>query len=174
VKTRILFIIPVLLFVLSSCVMTPLDGTQLGEGDDIVTVGTPHIDGGCLFGDGTDTYPMDVVSNTVDTSELGEYRIDYAITIAGVTHTCVRIVKVVDDVPPSASLKPGVDTVIVGGTHTDAGITVSDNHDDNPSVDIRSDVDTSKAGTYEIVYVVTDLSGNRTVVTRTVTVLDPL
>ncbi|MCD8028452.1 MAG: DUF5011 domain-containing protein, partial [Erysipelotrichaceae bacterium] len=42
-----------------------------------------------------------------------------------------------------------------------SGVSAKDNHDDNPTITVDSDdVDTSKTGTYEVTYTVTDKAGN--------------
>ena len=57
----------------------------------------------------------------------------------------------------------------VGDTYIEQGVDVEDNHDFNDPI-ITGTVDTSTAGTYTIVYTVTDLTGNSTVVTRDIIV----
>jgi hypothetical protein len=171
-KHIILIMSLLFVLVLSACTTTPIVGVHLNEGDDIVTVGTTHFDQGCVYGTGTAIFDMDVLRNTVDTDVLGEYVIDYTLTFESVTYSCTRVVKVVDDIAPTARLKAGVDTIYVGDIHIDAGITTSDNVDDDLTIEVINNVDETTPGTYEIVYVVTDDSGNKTLVTRTVTVLE--
>jgi hypothetical protein len=170
---RHLFVYLSFLFVLLliGCTTTPLVGVQLNDGIDIVSVGSLHVDAGCLYGDGVSVYTMNVTSNTVNIDALGEYEINYSLVHGGVTYTCTRVVKVVDNIPPTAHLKPGVDTVYIGEEHIDAGIIANDNYDDNLTIEVINQVDVNNPGTYEIIYVVTDQSGNRTLITRTVSVL---
>ena len=63
-------------------------------------------------------------------------------------------------------------TVTVGDTVSyKSGVTVTDDHDPAPVLDIDSSaVDLSKAGTYQVVYTAKDASGNTSTVTITVTV----
>jgi hypothetical protein len=163
----------IFILILVGCTSVPLVGVQLNDGNDIITVGSLHIDAGCVYGDGISVYTMNITSNTVNIHVLGEYSIDYSFFHDGVTHTCKRIVKVVDNIPPTARLKPGVDTIYVGEQHIDTGITANDNYDDDLTIEVINQVDVNNPGTYEIIYVVTDHSGNKTLITRIVTVLSP-
>ncbi|MCD7809826.1 MAG: polysaccharide deacetylase family protein [Erysipelotrichaceae bacterium] len=63
-------------------------------------------------------------------------------------------------------------TIYVNGTvNYMSGISAIDNHDINPTVTVDSDsVDTSKAGTYNVTYTVTDKAGNKNTYTQKVTV----
>jgi hypothetical protein len=61
-----------------------------------------------------------------------------------------------------------------GASYFDAGATVSDNlSDDDVTLDVSSNVDTSLPGTYQVVYTATDMSGNVSTKTRTVEVVAP-
>jgi hypothetical protein len=61
-----------------------------------------------------------------------------------------------------------------GASYFDAGATVSDNlSDDDVTLDVSSNVDTSLLGTYQVVYTATDMSGNVSTKTRTVEVVAP-
>lgn len=65
-------------------------------------------------------------------------------------------------------------TVTVGGTISyKQGVVVTDNKDDNPTLEIDiSKVDLYKAGNYEVTYTATDKSGNSSSVTIVVTVVE--
>ena len=71
-----------------------------------------------------------------------------------------------DIVAPVITVTPGTDTVVQGGTWTDAGAT----SDGGETVTVSGTVDTSTPGTYIITYSATDASGNTGTATRTVTV----
>jgi hypothetical protein len=61
-----------------------------------------------------------------------------------------------------------------GASYLDAGANVSDNlSDDDVTLDVSSNVDTSLPGTYQVVYTATDMSGNVSTKTRTVEVVAP-
>jgi hypothetical protein len=61
-----------------------------------------------------------------------------------------------------------------GASYLDAGATVRDNlSDDDVTLDVSSNVDTSLPGTYQVVYTATDMSGNVSTKIRTVEVVAP-
>ena len=73
----------------------------------------------------------------------------------------------------SLSLKGGnVITIYVGSSYNESGYTASDNCDGDitDKVQTEGNVDTSKAGVYEIKYTVTDSSNNTKEVTRKIIV----
>ena len=65
-------------------------------------------------------------------------------------------------------------TLNVGEKYTEPGATASDKQDGNitDKIKISGKVDTSKAGTYTIVYTVSDTAGNTTSKKRTVKVVE--
>lgn len=83
-----------------------------------------------------------------------------------------RVVFVVDETAPTGVLNPGVDTVLVGGTWTDASITTSDNSGDEVTVITTGFVNTNFAGNYMITYTLTDPFGNQSIYYRWVYVIE--
>jgi len=80
-----------------------------------------------------------------------------------------------DTVPPVITLNGDVNiTLKVGDTYTEEGATAVDDKDGNVSVVIKDTVDTSKAGTYTVIYSAKDSAGNEATATRTVTVQKPI
>ena len=80
---------------------------------------------------------------------------------------------IVDDVPPEVSLKGDAELeLFVGDEYEEAGATARDNYDGDLSdkVVVKGEVDTKKAGEYEVRYTAKDSSGNERSVTRKVTV----
>ncbi len=78
---------------------------------------------------------------------------------------------ITDDIAPEIS---GAEdkTVYIGDTIAyRSGVTVTDNEDSAPTLNIDSSkVDMTKAGSYEVIYTATDAAGNKTQTTITVTV----
>lgn len=67
-----------------------------------------------------------------------------------------------DDTPPVIKMKGAAwVSVDLNDTYTDAGATCTDNVDSECTVVVDSDVDTSSAGFYRVVYDATDSAGNR-------------
>ena len=166
-------IIPFLLILLlASCLpATPEATTSLGAGIDIVGIGDTWIDGGCELTLGNETYDM-TTTTTVDTAVIGETAVIYTHTLDDTTYRCERIVKVIDDTSPTLTLLAGLDTIAVGDTWVDAGVTVSDEVTSEPLVQVDGTVDTTVAGTYTVTYTATDEAGNVATIVRVVTVTE--
>ncbi len=83
--------------------------------------------------------------------------------------------QVADTVKPEINLI-GANPVnlTVGETFNDTGATASDNIDGDitSNIHLKSDIDTTSAGTYLVTYLVSDLAGNSTSITRSVIVSD--
>ena len=88
-----------------------------------------------------------------------------------------RIITYEDDTKPTISLL-GDETLLIplNGTYDELGATAFDNCDEDISaaIEITSDVDTTKLGTYTVTYTAKDKAGNKETATRTVKVLEPL
>ncbi len=116
---------------------------------------------------------MTITANNLDETKPGTYEITYSVTDKdGNTTTVVRTITVSN--PPVIS---GADDVSVNPNSTfdpNAGVTVTDVEDDASATDvtltITGSVDTSIPGNYTLTYTATDSDGNKTIVTRVVTV----
>ena len=105
----------------------------------------------------------------VNTDVVGEYIVKYHNGI----QTLKRKVYVVDNEPPLIKLNGGALLVQVNGNYEDPGYEVIDNYEVVDEVVINNNVDTSKAGNYQISYDVADSSGNQAdTVYRNVYVVD--
>lgn len=83
------------------------------------------------------------------------------------SYTKIRYIKRVDKESPSLKLKGNTTLyVLLGNEYEDAGYIVSDNCDKDVTVKVTGKVDTSKEGTYELVYTATDSSNNSVSVKR--------
>lgn len=120
------------------------------------------------------------VTGTVDTSKVGKYTLTYTVADKeGLTATVERIVEVVAETPDTntAPIISGVSnkTIEVNKKFDPkAGITASDKEDGDLTnkISIDGTVDTSKAGTYTLVYKVKDSKGLETTATSIVTVIE--
>lgn len=144
----------------------------LNPGYDIVGINSEWVDEGCSLQIDNTTKDMTVHTNEVDLTSLGEYDVIYTIEYKDDEYICKRTVKVIDDVVPVVFLNSGIDTIILGENWVDAGITASDNLDNDLSIEIRGTVDTNVLGSYEITYIVRDNASNTTVVKRIVNVIE--
>ena len=166
---------------------TPPTLSLTGNTSVTISVDTPYNDEGATCSDLVDgaTIPITptVVSNTVDTTQIGTYAVTYSCTdaagnpAADVTRTVIVQTAVTPDTtPPTLSLTGNTSvTISVGTTYNDEGATCSDLVDGatipiTPTV-VSNTVDTTQTGTYAVTYSCADAAGNPAAdVTRTVIV----
>ena len=141
------------------------------QGNDTVEINTTWTDPGAKLYVGTTEY-IATTTDTVDTTTLGLYEIDYGYEYAGENYTVTRYVIVVDQTPPTLELEAGIDTLKVGTTWTDEGAKVVDNSLETLTIIVTGTVDTSTIGTYTITYTATDSSGNTASIVRYVDVIE--
>ena len=113
------------------------------------------------------------VDSNLDTTKLGEYEINYTVNKSFVSKKIVRKIIVKDLEKPVINLK-GDESIIIykDNEFTEPGYSAIDNYDGDitDKVEVENNLDITKAGTYEIKYIVKDSSNNEEVVTRTVVV----
>lgn len=108
-------------------------------------------------------------SGKVNTKKIGTYQINYKYFYSNIK----RIVKVVDTIKPVINLDGNVEiNLAIGGTYKEPGYNSSDNYDGDltKKVVITNNIDTTKAGIYDVIYEVTDSSGNKETIIRKVSV----
>ena len=166
---------------------TPPTLSLTGSSSVTIIVGASYTDDGATCSDLVDgaTIPITptVVSNTVDTAQVGTYAVTYSCTdeannsATQVSRTVIVQTAVTPDTtPPDITLTGSSSvTITVGASYTDDGATCSDLVDGatipiTPTV-VSNTVDTTQTGTYAVTYSCTDAAGNdATPVARTVTV----
>ena len=118
-----------------------------------------------------------VITSNVNMNVVGNYEIIYRATDShGNSTVAVRNVYVRDLTPPvGVLLGKHKDTVAVGTTYNDPGVSMSDNYDTALTLKVTSTLNTNVLGTYRITYKVIDASGNRgSTLIRTVVVVDTI
>lgn len=174
-------IIVLLFFVLLLTGCTPTIEYVLEAGTDTIEVFEDHDLKGCSVNINSQEHQMDVIENTVDNQEIGEYIVEYEVEVDEELYTCQRVVFVVDQTKPVLTLLPGVDTVRVNESWMDAGVEVTDNYDQDVMVltiyneddfAATSSISFRNVGTFEVHYVATDDSGNEATITRYVHVIE--
>ena len=127
-----------------------------------------------VYANGSDISDKVIIdSKEVDTAKLGEYRVKYQVY----NEYVFRNVYVIDRIAPEIKLLGGDELyILLGGKYSEPGYTVSDNYDNelNDNVKVSGKVNTSKEGEYELVYSVSDSSGNKSETSRTVIVKKPV
>jgi len=111
-----------------------------------------------------------IISSSVNTSIVGSYTVTYYATDDNNNNTSVtRTVEVVDTIAPVITLA-GANPLTVErySTYSEPGATANGGE----TVNITGSVNTSVVGTYTRTYTATDDQGNKTVTTRTVSVVD--
>ncbi|QMS85095.1 immunoglobulin-like domain-containing protein [Candidatus Xianfuyuplasma coldseepsis] len=147
--------------------------TLTGDSDVTIEVFDSYTDAGFELHDNYDTDVAYTIDESLDLSTVGTYTITFTATDSSNNQTIVtRTVNVVDTVAPEGTLNNGLDTIYVGETWEDGGVSYSDNYTESPTLETDGDVDTSAPGEYVVTYTITDESGNETVRTRIISVLE--
>lgn len=175
-----IFIVALLLcgvFFLTSYIEEP-QINLIGDKELVVYLGSKYEEPGVIAKLGNDDVSDKVkTQGKVNTKKVGEYKIVYSITnsMKRKTRIVERVVRVVDKVKPSITLKGKANlTINYGNSFKDPGYTSFDNYDGDltSKVVVSGTVDTKKLGTYKIKYSVTDSSSNQTSKVRVVKVVD--
>ena len=128
-----------------------------------VSIGDTYEDKGATASYLKEDLTQDIkVTNNVDTSKLGEYQIIYEIKRKNTTKKVKRTVIVADLVSPLITLKGEAKVSTCGKEYTEEGYTATDNVDG----DITEKVKVTKEAN-RIIYSVSDKSGNKKEVIRT-------
>lgn len=172
-KMATVFLFFVLSFLLWGC---QVDASklkiELNESVDTVQLNAEYTDPGATGYYGDTVISCEAIENNVDVSKLGTYTITYEANYFGTKMTKYRVVTVVDETPPAGVLLPGVDTVLKGGTWIDAGVSATDNDLQEVLIEVQGTVNTSFPGEVIITYILSDQSGNQTIIERHVFVID--
>lgn len=128
--------------------------------------------------DGDITDKIEILENEVDTTKPGKYEVTYKVTDSGGASHVKTIKVTVNPKMEPLNAAPIIEaedkTLTVGDTFDPmAGVTATDAEDGNLTTKIevkKNDVDTTKAGKYEVTYKVTDNQGATCTKTIAVTV----
>ena len=112
--------------------------------------------------------------NDVDVTKIGEQYVIYKLDNKLYNRYLIRTVVVKDTDKPIIKLKGGSNlNLYVGTDYKDLGYTATDNYDGDitAKVIVEGSVDTNTPGKYEIIYKVSDSSGNDTTTKRIINVI---
>lgn len=174
---KIIFILTVIFSILSMTVFFRKNKTEneliermdkgfylKGNDEVIIDYGSEYIDEGFVANIEENKSVKDIkIENNVDTNKVGNYEIVYTITYKDKTKSIKRIVKVVDNAPPTIEVNCK-DTIYlpINSTFKDCSYTATDNYDKDVKVKIDSNVNTKKKGDYTVTYTAIDSSNNKT------------
>ena len=121
----------------------------------------------------TDNYDGDI-SNKVNVSYENN-NIVYTVKDSANNETIVKRNIIINDIEaPKISINGNVNNFVkLNDNFIDSGISVTDNCDSDVKTETINKVDTSKSGTYEIIYKATDSGGNTSKISKYVYVYDP-
>jgi hypothetical protein len=144
----------------------------LNPGVDTIEVYSTYTDPGAIASLSDESITVSVLSNTVDTNQVGVYFIRYQAISDQKTSSLIRMVIVIDSTKPDLALEKGIDTILINDEWIDAGVSASDNYDNDLDISVEGSVDTTSVGTYIIIYTATDDYGNTSSITRIVDVIE--
>lgn len=156
---------------------TPPVITLNSNGNITLEAGSEYIEKGAIA---VDNYDGNLTNNITIVSDLnsqliGTYYLTYKVMDSnGNSANVTRTVHVVDTTPPVIALNGEENLVlnVLNDNYTEYGVKVSDNSNENLSPIISGNVDTSKVGTYILIYHAEDSSGNSAEIRRVVNVVD--
>ncbi len=157
---------------------TPPVITLVGNSEITIPVSnTEYKDAGATAKDIYDTdknltTKLEITSNNVNTSKVGDYTVVYTATDSrGNKSTKTRTVHVRDQAGPVITINANnVYEMFVKGTKPEFRATANDAYDGATNVVITDDINVNVAGTYTVTFTATDKAGNKTVETRSFTV----
>ncbi len=148
-----------------------------GDNPMILNQHDSYTEAGAMASDAVDGTLNVTISGSVDTTTAGTYTITYsAQDSAGNSASHTRTITVKDTTKPTITLiGSNLQEVRLGDNYNEQGATVSDNVALSGTIMIdASAVDTSTVGDYEVLYSISDTSGNSATTSRTVRIIDTI
>jgi len=148
-----------------------------GSNPQIIEYGNNYVELGATVSDNKDkNIKLNIDTSNLNINKLGVYKVIYSATNSlGYTTKVKRVVKVVDTTPPTITLKGDNPlTLEINTTYQEPGFSANDNYDKDITnrVTIINNIDTTNVGYYNIIYKVSDSSGNEVEEIRVVKVKD--
>ena len=110
----------------------------------------------------------------IDTTVIGEKTVDFVLQKKNRDYKSSFVIKVVDSTEPIVWLKNNYYVTKGMEDNLKDRIMCGDNYDDNPTCEIIGDYDLNTAGSYNLQFMATDSSGNKTIKDFTLTVKEPV
>lgn len=166
ILTLIIAIVVLVLLKIVNIARNAIEFTLLGEESIILEVGSEYKEEGYIAQYNQKEINDKVkVSSNVNTDVLGNYEIKYNLRIdyLAINETVIRKICVVDTTKPNLTIDSEKEkTIHIGDKYSEPAYTAIDNYDGDitKNVKVQSNLNLEKVGTYEIVYSVSDSSGN--------------
>ena len=145
----------------------------LGKKEINLSLNEKYIDPGYKIVPNNKKYKV-VIDNNIDENKTGSYEVKYSLQVKNKIINKVRKVNVIDNISPEITLK-GSDNIKLyeSSDYEEPGFIAYDNYDGDitKNVIVQNDIK-EEIGDYKITYIVEDSSGNKTMVTRNVKILD--
>lgn len=145
----------------------------LGKKEINLSLNEKYIDPGYKIVPNNKKYKV-VIDNNIDENKTGSYEVKYSLQVKNKIINKVRKVNVIDNISPEITLK-GSDNIKLyeSSDYEEPGFIAFDNYDGDitKNVIVQNDIK-EEIGDYKITYIVEDSSGNKTMVTRNVKILD--
>jgi LSD1 subclass zinc finger protein len=157
--------------------LRPIPPTIILLGEPVMSISytEDYIEQGALAFDHRNN-PLDVdIIGEVTGDVTGTYEIIYrAVNSRGNQNQIIRVINVIDDVPPVINLNGSSLTRIEAGigSYRELGAVVIDEYHGRLDYTVEGEVNTSVVGRYELTYTAIDPSGNESSAVRTVEVVD--
>lgn len=170
-NTLIYLVIALILLVINNYSYPELK--LLGKKEINLSLNEKYIDPGYKIVPNNKKYKV-VIDNNIDENKTGSYEVKYSLQVKNKIINKVRKVNVVDNISPEITLK-GSDNIKLyeSSDYEEPGFIAFDNYDGDitKNVIVQNDIK-EEIGDYKITYIVEDSSGNKTMVTRNVKILD--
>lgn len=150
--------------------------TLIGDKVEKVSFKSEFIDSGLMVKYyGKDITSKVVLSTNINTNELGEYEVKYKIPYIFGTYTYKRKAIVIDNVAPEIVLEGGEEVkVSYNKKYEEPGYKAMDNHDGDLTESVKLSFRIVNDGETDIIYKVTDASGNHQEKIRKVFLVDDI
>lgn len=170
-NTLIYLVIALILLVINNYSYPELK--LLGKKEINLSLNEKYIDPGYKIVPNNKKYKV-VIDNNIDENKTGFYEVKYSLQVKNKIINKVRKVNVIDNISPEITLK-GSDNIKLyeSSDYEEPGFIAFDNYDGDitKNVIVQNDIK-EEIGDYKITYIVEDSSGNKTMVTRNVKILD--
>lgn len=170
-NTLIYLVIALILLVINNYSYPELK--LLGKKEINLSLNEKYIDPGYKIVPNNKKYKV-VIDNNIDENKTGSYEVKYSLQVKNKIINKVRKVNVIDNISPEITLK-GSDNIKLyeSSDYEELGFIAFDNYDGDitKNVIVQNDIK-EEIGDYKITYIVEDSSGNKTMVTRNVKILD--